>query len=53
MPEIELAPDKIIEKEKRCKKIKLVTSSSEFGTQKPVEIDPRPFEGENTKKSTP
>ena len=33
--------------------MKLVTSSSESGTRKPVEIDPRPSEDENTKKSTP
>ena len=33
--------------------MKFVASSSESGTQKSVEIDPRPSEDENVKKSTP
>ena len=46
--ELKLVPEKIIEKEKRCKKMKLVTSPSESGTWKSVEIDPRPSKDEIT-----
>ena len=52
--EKEKVPEKTIEKEKRPnKKIKFFASSSESWTQKSVEIDTRPFEDENVKKSNP
>ena len=51
--EKEKEPEKTIEKAKTLNKKKFVASSSEFGTQKSVEIDLRPSEDENVKKSTP
>ena len=53
MPEADMVPIKNFESSQPDKRLKLAASPSGSGTRKIVEIDPRPSENENVKKSTP
>ena len=53
VPEADMVPGKNFKSNQPNKKLKSVTSPSRSGTQKIVEIDLRPSDDENVKKSTP